>query len=91
MNVRVRERTRQKYFPDTTDTQNLSHTLEKSLQDMKVIVWWAFITSFTIGSFFFEELYDDAFQRVFVIGERYEMILKEKVIPYLQERQESTQ
>ncbi|UYV78197.1 hypothetical protein LAZ67_16000433 [Cordylochernes scorpioides] len=68
-------------------TENPRNFKEMPLHQPRVIVWCGFTSSFIIGPFFFEEINGRTFKTVSVTGERYVQLLREKVIPILQDRQ----
>ncbi|UYV61976.1 hypothetical protein LAZ67_1007240 [Cordylochernes scorpioides] len=68
-------------------TENPRIFTEMPLHQRRVIVWCGFTSSFIIGPFFFEEINGRTFKTVSVTGERYVQLLREKVIPILQDRQ----
>ncbi|UYV85194.1 hypothetical protein LAZ67_X004905, partial [Cordylochernes scorpioides] len=68
-------------------TENPRIFTEMPLHQPRVTVWYGFTSSFIIGPFFFEEINGRTFKTVSVTGERYVQLLREKVIPILQDRQ----
>ncbi|UYV65386.1 hypothetical protein LAZ67_3004168 [Cordylochernes scorpioides] len=68
-------------------TENPRIFTEMPLHQRRVIVWCGFTSSFIIGPFFFEEINGRTFKTASVTGERYVQLLREKVIPILQDRQ----
>ncbi|UYV68203.1 hypothetical protein LAZ67_5003376, partial [Cordylochernes scorpioides] len=68
-------------------TENPRIFTEMPLHQPRVTVWCGFTSSFIIGPFFFEEINGRTFKTVSVTGERYVQLLREKVIPILQDRQ----
>ncbi|UYV76829.1 hypothetical protein LAZ67_14002123 [Cordylochernes scorpioides] len=67
--------------------ENPRNFTEMPLHQHRITVLCGFTSSFLIGSFFFENINGRTFKIVFVTGERYVHLLREKGIPILQDRQ----
>ncbi|UYV84538.1 hypothetical protein LAZ67_X002509 [Cordylochernes scorpioides] len=68
-------------------TETPRNFTEIPLHQHRVTVLCGFTSSFIFGPIFFENINGRTFKTVFVTGERYVQLLREKVIPILQDRQ----
>lgn len=64
--------------------ENPQEIVQEGLHDKKVTVWCGFTADFIIGPYFYEEMHNGEAVSVTVNGERYLQMLRDYVIPQLQ-------